>query len=99
MPRKRKISFAVSAVEDLEVIRTWYADQQIPEVGEQLLREIVAAVERHADFPQSGRIVPEFGIVHLREIIHAPFRVIYRLDKSKVRIVRVWRSERELKMP
>jgi toxin ParE1/3/4 len=55
------------------------------------------SVERLADFPESGRIVPEFGIVHLREIIHPPFRIVYRLDHG-VRIVRVWRSERALKM-
>ena len=94
-----KISFAVSAVQDLEAIQTWYADQQVPEIGERLLAEIVSAVERLADFPESGRIVPEFGIASLREIIHPPFRIVYRLDKCAVRVVRVWRSERSLKMP
>ena len=99
MPRKRKITFAESAVKDLEAIRTWYADQQVPAVGERLLKEIISQVERLADFPESGRIVPEFGIMNLREIIHSPFRIVYRLDESRVRIVRVWRSERLLKMP
>jgi toxin ParE1/3/4 len=99
MPRKRTIVFAASAVGDLEAIQHWYVDQQAPDVGEGLLGEIVAQIERLADFPESGRIVPEFGITHLREIIHPPFRIIYRLDESKTRIVRVWRSERLLKMP
>jgi hypothetical protein len=31
-----------------------------------------------ADFPESGRIVSEFGVANLREIIHPPFRIIYR---------------------
>jgi len=99
MPRKYRVTFAVSAVHDLEGIRTWYAAQHIPEVGERLLEEIVSAVERLADYPESGRIVPEFGIGHLREIIHPPFRVVYRVGRRQVRIVRVWRSERQLKMP
>ena len=99
MPRKRKITFAGSAVHDLEEILSWYADQQIPAVGENLLKEIMAEVERLADFPESGRVVPEFGIADLREIIHAPFRVVYRLGRSRVRIVRVWRGERLLEMP
>lgn len=99
MPRKKKINFAVSAVEDLEAVRSWYADQQIPQVGQRLLGELLAEVERLADFPESGRIVPEFGIVHLREIIHRPFRIVYRLDKRGIAVVRVWRSERTLKMP
>jgi len=99
MPRKRTITFAASAVKDMEAIRTWYADQQVPTVGEKLMGEVIAQVERLADFPESGRVVPEFGIVNLREIIYSPFRIVYRLDKSRVRIVRVWRSERLLKVP
>jgi toxin ParE1/3/4 len=99
MRRKYRIIFSVSAAKDLEEIRAWYADQQLPETGERLLEEIVSHVERLAEFPESGRIVPEFGLAHLREIILAPFRIVYRLEKSHVRIVRVWRSERLLKLP
>jgi toxin ParE1/3/4 len=99
MPRKSLITVTLSAVKDLEEIKAWYIDQQVPDVGERLLGEIVSQVERLAEFPESGRIVPEFGIAHLREIIHPPFRIVYRLDKMRVRIIRVWRSERLLKMP
>jgi len=100
MPRKiLAIIFADSAVRDLDEILDWYAAQQIPGVGEQLIKDIVSQVERLVDFPESGRIAPEFGIANLREIIHPPFRIVYRLDESRVRIVRVWRSERLLKMP
>lgn len=94
-----RISFAAPAVSDLEAIRSWYAGQQAPEVGERLLREIFAHLERLADFPESGRVVPEFGLVQLREIIHPPFRIVYRFDQDRVRIVRVWRSERLLELP
>jgi plasmid stabilization system protein ParE len=99
VPRKHKISFAVSAVNDLEEIRAWYADQQVPDVGERLLGEVMAQVERLAAFPESGRMVPEFGAAQLREIIYPPFRIVYRLETTRVRIVRVWRSERLLTMP
>jgi toxin ParE1/3/4 len=51
------------------------------------------AVERLTDYPESGRVVPEFGIARLREVIHPPFRIVYRVDKDRARIVRVWRSE------
>ena len=87
MPKKYRITFAVSAVQDLEAIRTWYAGQQIPEVGERLIGEVFLAVERLADFPRSGRVVPEFGKVHLREIINPQFRIVYRVEKGGVRIV------------
>ena len=96
MPARARISFAASAVADLEAIRAWYAGQQAPEVGERLLREIIAHVEQLAAFPESGRMVPEFGLVQLREIIHPPFRIVYRLAEDRIRVVRVWRSERLL---
>ncbi len=99
MPHKKRITFAASAVRDLESISSWYTNQQVPVVGEKLLREIITKIERLADFPESGRIVPEFGIANLREIVFPPFRIVYRLDENRVRIVRVWRSERLLKMP
>jgi plasmid stabilization system protein ParE len=99
MPARRRVSFALSAVTDLEQIRDWYAGRQVPEVGERFLREIVEHVEHFADFPESGRVVPEFGLAQLREIIHPPFRIVYRLDDERVRVVRVWRSERLMTTP
>jgi plasmid stabilization system protein ParE len=99
MAAKRRVSFAPSAVTNLEEILSWYADQQVPEVGERLVREIVDAVLRLADFPESGRLVPEFDLARLREIIHPPFRIVYQLDDERVRVVRVWRSERLMTMP
>lgn len=98
MASRRRISFAVSALNDLEEIRVWYRGQQVPEVAERLLAEILAKVERLADYPESGRVVPEFDLPELREIIHPPFRIVYRLDAERVRVVRVWRSERLLEV-
>jgi plasmid stabilization system protein ParE len=99
MARRKAIEFAESAVGDLEDILVWYADQQVPEVGKRLVREVVAQVERLSDFPESGRIVPEFGLAKLREIIYPPFRIVYRVDAARIWIIRVWRSERLLKVP
>jgi plasmid stabilization system protein ParE len=63
-------------------------------VGKRPIAEIIARVGRLAAHPLSGRIVPEFDVEHLREIISPPFRIVYRYDTTKVRIVRIWRSER-----
>ena len=98
MPARHAISFADSAVADLEDIRSWYAQIDVPDVGERLLRAVVSRVECLAEFPESGRIVPEFGIAPLREVIHPPFRIVYRVSEGRVRVVRVWRSARLLKL-
>ncbi len=99
MAERAKITFAASALTDLEDLRAHYAGEGVPEVGARLVAEIVARIERLSAHPLSGRVVPEFKVEHLREIIHPPFRIVYRHDGKNVRIVRIWRSERLLRMP
>jgi plasmid stabilization system protein ParE len=94
-----RVGFAESALSDLTGIQEWYTEQGVPEVGDQLVAEIFQRVEALADHPEIGRIVPEFDQPFLRELIHPPFRAVYRRDPSRVRIVRVWRSERLLRLP
>jgi len=99
MAEKTQISFAASAIKDLEDMQAWYLGEGVPGVGKRLIAEIVSKIERLGAHPLSGRVVPEFNVEHLREIIYPPFRIVYRHDKNKVRIVRIWRSERLLKLP
>ncbi len=94
-----RITFAGSALRDLEEVRDWYASQDAPEVGQRLVGEIVASVEQIGRFPESGRVVPEFDTPQLRELIRPPFRIVYRLDGDNVGVVRVWRSERLMQEP
>ena len=89
-----RVSIAESALRDLEDVREWYASQAAQETGERLVREIVESLAQLVQFPESGRVVPEFGQPSLRELVRPPFRVVYRLDGDRVRVVRVWRSER-----
>jgi plasmid stabilization system protein ParE len=98
MPRVA-IRFAESAIADLEALKRWYAEQDAPDVGDRLVQEIVTRIEALRDHPEMGRIVPEFDQPFLREVIHPPFRIVYRRDPKHVRIVRVWRSERVLDLP
>jgi plasmid stabilization system protein ParE len=100
MPR-RQVSFAESALRDLEESLAWYAEQGVPAVGKRLVAEVFARVEALADHPEMGRTVPEFDIPTLRELIQPPFRIVYRHDAKagQVGVVRVWRSERELQLP
>ncbi len=96
---KVAIGFAESALADLESIRDWYPEQDVPEVGERLIGEIVASLEALANHPDMGRVVPEFDQPFLRELIRPPFRIVYRRDPKHVRIVRIWRSARLLDVP
>jgi plasmid stabilization system protein ParE len=89
-----RISLAESAVRDLEAIRDCYVGQSAAEVDDRLIREILASLDQLAEFPEGGRVVPEFDQPWLRELVRPPFRVVYRVDSERVRVVRIWRSER-----
>lgn len=96
---KVAIRFAESAIADLEALRRWYAEQDVPDVGDRLVREVFTRIEAPRDHPEMGRIVPEFDQQFLRELIHPRFRIVYRRDPRHVRVVRIWRSERLLELP
>jgi plasmid stabilization system protein ParE len=93
------IRFAESAIQDLEAIRDWYEEQGVPDVGQKILAKIITRIEALKVHPDLGRVVPEFGQSFLRELISPPFRIVYRRDAHRVRVVRIWRSERTLILP
>lgn len=93
------VTVAESALRDLEAVRAWYAEQGTPQVGERLVAELFQHIESLTAHPEISRVVPEFGQPFLRELIHPPFRIVYRRDANRVRVVRIWRSERLLRLP
>lgn len=98
MTKKIRISFAVSALNDLEELIDYYKEQEIPHIGEKLVKKVIKDIEFLRNEPEIGRIVPEFGKNFLRELIRPPFRIVYRKDSNRIQIVRVWRSERLLSL-
>jgi plasmid stabilization system protein ParE len=88
-----------SALSDLEEILAFYKEQAVPHAGQRLVGGIVADVELLASQPEMGRVVPEFELDFLRELIRPPFRIVYRCDSNRIRIVRIWRSDRLLALP
>lgn len=94
-----KVSFSHSALSDLEDIKQYYLEQDVPNIGQDFVNSIFAHIETLSDHPDIGRVVPEFDEEHIREIIHSPFRVVYLRDVKSIQIIRIWRSERLLNLP
>jgi toxin ParE1/3/4 len=59
------------------------------------VNELFDSVVRLADFPESGRIVPEVGVRRIRELVFGAYRVIYSV-KDKVEILTVRRGSQLL---
>ncbi|OQW42430.1 MAG: addiction module toxin RelE [Proteobacteria bacterium SG_bin4] len=94
-----KVSISNSAFTDLENMIGYYTEEGTPHIGLKFAKEIIEHIQVLADHPDMGRIVPEFQLAHIREIIVAPFRVVYLREKSAIKVIRVWRSERPLVLP
>ncbi len=99
MSKRIKITFAESAITDLQEVLEYYKEQQVPLVGEKLVKCVIQDIELLSEQPDMGRIVPEFNLRYLRELIRPPFRIVYRRNQEKIQIVRVWRSERLMILP
>lgn len=93
-----QITFAESALRDLEDILDYYHEQNLLHAGKKLVSSILNDIELLSYQPKMGRIVPEFDIHYLRELIRPPFRIVYRIEEHRDRIIRIRRSERLLKL-
>jgi toxin ParE1/3/4 len=85
-----------AALADLRNLLNWCKLQGDPGAGACLAQALLDRIEQLEQFPLSGRQVPEFDQPSLRELIHPPYRIVYRLVGSAVQVVRIWRSERLL---
>ena len=74
-----------------------YIAKDNPDAAERWVNELFESVERLADFPASGRVVPEVGVRRIRELIFGAYRVIYSV-KDKVEILTVRRGSQLLRL-
>ena len=63
-----------------------YISLDSPERAVILGQFLVNNTKRLADFPELGRVVPEFDDPSLREIVVRSYRVIYRVDHGDCRV-------------
>lgn len=90
-----ELIWSPSAKFDLKDIVEFIAEDS-PLVAKRFVDNLFQVVGRLADFPESGRIVPEFNDPALREVIRKPCRIVYRVNRNKqlVEIIRVWHAAR-----
>jgi toxin ParE1/3/4 len=48
------------------------------------------------DFPMSGRMVPEYELKEIRELVERPYRIIYRLGSDRIQILAVIHSAQRM---
>ena len=89
------IIWADVAVEDLQHIFQFIAIDS-PKYAQQQVDRIINRVDQLEQFPQSGRVVPEFNNPQIRELIEGQYRIVYQIDQLDVLIARVHHAARPL---
>lgn len=92
-----RVTWLDAAVNDLRLIHRYIA-QDSRRAADMMVRRLRTESMRLASYPESGRVVPEFGDPRYRELIVAPYRLIYRYrrDIDRVQVLMVVHSSRLL---
>ena len=91
----RKVILSPRAIEDLgEIVR--YIARDSPDRALAFGNQLLDRVQQIADFPESGRAVPEYDNPVAREIIFRNYRIVYRLNPkgNTVEVSRFWHAAR-----
>jgi len=91
-----RIVWSPLALERVEDLAQYIAEDK-PSAAVEWVDGIFDTVERLADFPESGRIVPEVGGRRIREVIFGTYRIIYSV-REQIDILTVRRSSQLLRM-
>lgn len=88
---RREVVLSSKAWEDLDALLE-YLESRSPTTAARYAKEFPEALERLEQFPESGRFIPEFldeGIRRWRELLFEHQRILYRVEATKVVIVRI----------
>ena len=77
-----------------------YIAQTSPEYAQRLIDRLTRRSIQIADFPFSGRMVPEYESNEVREVLEWPYRIIYliRSEQSRVEVLAVVHGSRLLQI-
>ena len=88
-----EVAWSPEAIEDLESIGA-YIERDSPFYAHAVLGRIVEVGQGLAQFPNLGRVVPEFNDPALRERFVYSYRVVYKIEPNRVLIIAVIHGRR-----
>ena len=66
-----------------------YIFQDSPEYARRVVDRLTRRSQQIAEFPFSGRRVPEYDVDQIREVIEGSFRIIYHIKADQVDVLAV----------
>ena len=86
-----KVHWTDSAISQLIAIYDYIA-RDSPFYAQRMVDRLTRRSQQLADFPRSGRMVPEYEAEDIREVIEKPYRLIYHLGSDQIEILAVVHS-------
>ena len=83
-----KVHLTDTAEEHLDALYTYIA-QDSPEYAKRMVDRLTRRSQQIANFPFSGRRVPEYDIDQIREVIEGPYRIIYYIKPDQIDVLAV----------
>lgn len=90
-----KILWTDPAIEDLRNLHSYIAKDS-EEYASSFVERIILSVDKVADFPRIGRMVPEAEQENIRELLYHNYRIIYRIKNGIIEILTVVHGRRDL---
>jgi plasmid stabilization system protein ParE len=88
-----RVVWSDEALADLTGIHDYIA-QHSPHYAALTVERLLDALDRVADYPESGRMVPELAEPAVREVIHGAYRLVYELREGRAEVLTVFRASR-----
>ncbi|MDF5735043.1 MULTISPECIES: type II toxin-antitoxin system RelE/ParE family toxin [unclassified Nostoc] len=90
-----KVFWTETAVNHLSSIYT-YIFQNSPHYPQRLVERLTQRSEQIAQFPLSGRIIPEFETKQIREVIEGSYRIIYYIKSDQIDVLAVLHGSQQI---
>lgn len=74
-----------------------YISIENPEAARKAIKDIYETGDKIKEFPEKGRMVPEFRRNNIREVFCFEYRIIYRIESRRIFILTVRHMKRRLK--
>ena len=90
-----KVVWTDAAVSQLQAIYDYIAHTS-PDYASRMIDRLTKRSIQISDFPYSGRMVPEYQLNEIREVLEWPYRVIYVIqpDQSRIEVLAVVHGSR-----
>ncbi len=89
-----RVFWTDAALAQLEDIRDYLARTSPAYAGRTVARLVIRS-EQIAAFPRSGRMVPEYEIDEVRQVVEGAYRIIYLVKEEQVEVLAIIHTSRK----